>query len=613
MKKMNVLIFCNDRNSITKLQKLHLKYNIYVISYDISIGKSIEPMFDFIPFDSDSEMFAKETWKIIDDLNSVIKMQKIKKSAYLYESRYSIEGDMAHDIANTLYAIDIFLPIIIDKNIKIIYCDRTCNDSEIWALRELAKSKNIIFRFLSGGISSFSEFKSQVRRLYSPCLRGLINIKENFDCVSNIIKQAKSSRNDKEQNEKNYDLAFIYMLDSNKHLNWLQNNMNNFDKNLSICIFCMGSDDARKKVQNLGYNAKSVEKYFKKIHIFKNFPDYIHDVRIIAREIKKEKFAFSNIDLTKFVINLYLRKLKGEKFSFLIYEDIIKDFLDDNKTFLLTGQGSTNFISYQIFGHVIKEMEIKTKIFKDYTALETLSNEIFEYIPDVNLIDFGFFLKGNHYIDLLRKNNWKGKVYYTHNFSDYKNFKSAENKITKVNEKIQILWAPSYPFAGKYSIRSFLADNYSIIDSCKDKDVDLLIKYHPSQKDYLVSEIIEYSRNYSNINIVDKKEYISNCLKKADLVITTPSTTIIDAALKNKLVVCLADEVRYKYINYLEKGFIIIKPEELKIDKFINIVKTEEYEKVLNRQKDYIKQYFEVGANPNDILVDIISEIKEQV
>lgn len=621
MKKSNVLICCKDKYSLRRNESLLLRFrHVYLVSSDISIRKIVceKHNVEFIFFDSNREGFYQDTWNIIDQLNEEIELQKLKEAAYLYKGSCLIEGGFAQKIADILYAINIFRPIIIEKKIDKLYCDRNCEDADIWSLHAIAKSMNKRVHYLSGGIVSIKELKQWIVRAYYPGMRRILSFKGKLDSLGNIIKNSKQCKKDSEGVVKKYDIGFILVFDSNKHINWLLNTLKVFDERINHCVFCLGVDGARIKLQKMGYTAESVEKNYKIKYIFQSIPNYVQDAHIIAKAVKRNvKFSFQDIDIKSIILNIYLRTLREEKLSNLIYEKIITAFLQENEVYLLTGNGDTNYISCQIFYHAVQKLGMNTRFYKAQSTLEILNVEKMVYEPYADIMDFRFFAKDSKYLKALLARGWKGKVYYFHSIEYYDVYKKYDKIVENVNEKVRILWAPSYPTRDIYSVGSFLSDNEFIIDQCKNKDIELYIKYHPGQQDAFIQNFIEKIGKYHNIYYIDKQESIEQYIQKVDIVITTPSTVILDSALKKKLVICLVDSLVYQLVKHIEAGFIIKRRDELSIEKYIKMAENKlelhsDYQRYLERQRNFLQEFFEEKENFNDIFIEIISTIKNE-
>ena len=375
----------------------------------------------------------------------------------------------------------------------------------------------------------------------------------------------------------------------------------------------MQADEARKTLQQYGEKAKSIEVSFKMRYFFHNIYAYIRDSSMISKEIKHEgKFIFNKVDISNIVIHFYLKSLMEEKFSNLVYEEIISNFMEKNEVFLLTGDGDTNFISNQLFYYSSKKKGMKIKFYKDNTGIEIINLEGRIYEPYANIMNIRFFTKGSNYLKSLLRDGWTGEVFYLPDLVYLDNYKKYNNLEKRVNEKVNFLWAPSYPVKGHYSLQSFVLDNSYIINECKDTDYKLYIKYHPNQPDLQIQEFIAAARDADNICFINKYEALESYLEKVDIVITTPSTVILDAALKKKMVVCLVDSKSYHMIKLMGSAFTIIKREELNIDKLARIAMKREtldncYEQVLKKQEDYIKQFYETDSSMSDVLCDIIN------
>lgn len=619
MKSKNALVYCKNAYSLQKNEKRLKKYNyVFLISPDIRLKEYVcdGSKIEFIPFWSDKEIFSEDTWYIIDAINERIESIKLKNSSYLYKGNYLIEGGLAGAIADLLYSIDIFQSIIFDRKIDVVYCDRNCEIADIRALQAVALSKDIKFCYLSGGIGNVSELKRWFFKSYPCGIGSIISFKIILDSLINTVKISRKNLKDKKENQ--YDLAIILVSNANKHINWLLNSLKNFTEDLKYCIFCMNADKAKEKLKECGKEAKSVEANFRMKYFWQSIFTYIKDARLISKAINNDvSFSFQNIDIKNIIVSLYIRSLREEKLFNVIYEKIILDFLKLNRAYLLTGDGDTNFISNQIFYYVSKELGAVTKFYKDNTGIGIINVEGRVFEPYAHIMEIRFFTKESTYLKALLANGWNGKIFYLPDLVYMESYKKYKNIVRKFNDKVNILWAPSYPFKGHYSMQSFLLDNEFVIKECKDKDVELYIKYHPNQDEFFTNEFKEQSRNINNIHFVNKQDTIEDFIENSDIVITTPSTVIMDAALKKKLVICLVDVYSYHLIEHMESGFILAKREQLAFDEYIKIAMEKSnlnnrYEYYLKRQEDYINKFYESDTNINEILFNIINFLKEK-
>lgn len=614
----NALVLCQNIDNLHKNEKYLIKYNyVFLVSPDIKLKEYVRSRskMEFVPFCSDKGIFCKDTWHIIDAINDQIELLKLKNSAYLYKANYLIEGGFAGSIADILYGIDIFQEIIYDKKIDVVYCDRNCEIEDILALQAVAMSKKIKFSFLSGGIKNISGLKRWIFNSYYPGLGLIISFKIVLDRLVNIMKISR--QNKKDERETQYDLAFILVSNTNKHINWLMNSLKNFSEDLHYCIFCMKADDAKNKLIECGKEAKSVEAYFKMRYFWQSIFTYVKDACLISKTIKnKLSCSFENVDIKNVIVSLYIRNLREEKFFNIIYERVVLDFLKLNRSYLLTGSGDTNYISNQIFYYAIKRLEMVTKFYKDDTGIDIFSLEGLVFEPYAHIMDIRFFTKGSTYLKALLANGWNGKIFYLPDLTYLEGYKNYKNIVQKFNDKINILWAPSYPFKGHYSMQSFLLDNEFIIKECKDKDVELYIKYHPHQDEFFTNEFKKQCRNINNIHFINKWEAIEVFIENSDIVITTPSTVIIDAAIKKKLVICIVDVNSYHLVEHMESGFVLVKREQLQLNEYIKTAMEKSdmngrYEYFLKRQEGYIKKFYESDVNINEVLFDIINSLKK--
>lgn len=612
MKKLNAMLFCNSKEVFETCKKKLARYEtVFLIStnYELkSVKINEKTAIVFIPFDSEHLIFFDETWKIIENINKIVNTIKLNKSSYLYEVCNLIEGGFAQDISDILYAIYVFLKLIKNKEINVFFCEKKCS-VESNALKCIAKQFGNKLYFIEKNKKSLPEIKCNIDTLNVPILRDLINLKIQLASVINVVKIWKSNKVKKE-NERiyNYDIGIIHTSNANKHINWQLEGIKSYECKMDYCVFCYHADVARKKMKECGKNTKSVEAYFAPEYLLGDYIAFLRDTYKISQVAKKiDNIEFQNINITQWIVNNFLNDLKRKKFENVIYERIINRFVVYNRALLLTGDGDTNFISNRIFYSAYKKSGIAINFYKDTTGIETINVEAERvYEPFSYIMNIRFFSKGSTYLKVLRENGWKGKDFLVPPSIYNLNSKDVLMEVSRKEKKAPVvLWAPSYPLRGHYSINSFLLDNKFILDEFTKQDCELYIKYHPNQALDLINNYIDEYLGMKKVHFVDKAESIEKYIKKADIIITTPSTVLLDAAWKNRPVICLTDSCSYQLVKHLSRGFIISKRSKINVcwlfDIFNDLDERNKWiKKCVHRQNSFLKQFY-TDTEWNDI------------
>lgn len=618
MRAVCVLFFSNNRDLLEKKKKVLKKYNLVIL---VSANPNLESytldgvQIKFVFFDSNKMIFSDETWKIINSINAEIESISLYRSAYLYQLSSLIEGGVAQIIADFLFSIDIFQDIIRENKISKIYCDDICDYSEILALQCIAHEEKIDFTLLST-MKKISHIKYN---FFSGGRNGLYVF---LVCVKNIVRDTVqiasiSNANSKDVSISNYDVAFIFQSNANKHINWLIDSLDAIPKDLSYCIFCYHADEARKQFHDLGINAKSVEAYWDWKAFGRNLLSYVLDTYKIKKRLRTiSKFKFYELNITREIYDIINWFYANDVFNNILYEKVIREFIKKNKARFITGDGDSNFITNRIFYMELKANNDSTLFFKDSSGIEIINAERQKiYEPWGDMISIRFFSPQSLYLRELKRGGWKGKVYYTDDSVYWEKFKKYIEITENTREGLEhtsILWAPSYPMKGHYGVKSFFADNECVLSSLADKDINLYVKFHPNQDNNYTERIVNKYASFANIKFVGKEEAIGTFIKKVDLVMTTPSTVMIDAALMHKMVVCIAENQGFQLIEHMLDGFMIVERTQIDWECIINCLNNRYsinsmYNKYIHRQYAFLKRYFSEGYTAMDAINDMIN------
>lgn len=581
MKKQNLLFFCNDLELVkNRINSLKAQYQIYCVSHntDIYIDDELKGFDDVVtlPYDLNCAPFFEDARHVIEAVNTSFKDVKTEKSFYLYELNCLCEGGMGQRYADYLYAIAFFKKVIQEYKINIIYSEKLSDSKEIDALKNVAQNEKIKIHFVNRKTFSLCEIKKRIyfSLIKVPGISLLISLETQLQYIFRIKKSAKKYKIDSDVEQ--YDIAYIMTFNTNKHINWLLEELEEIEKQFRYCIFCYQAGNAEEKLVNLGKHAKSVEGYFDFKMALKDWRDYLKDSLAISRQVKKmSTIYFQKIDITKTVRKFYtMYYLYREKVNDIVYERIVYEFLKKNQTKMMTG-GSTNYISTKMFYFNTQKLNRKVTYYQnnaknylyDYMKMPMEESEPYSYIMNLR-----FAVYGSERIEILKQNGWQGEVYYLPDSRKKLYYKdnALQNKLVWKASITKILWAPSYPFAGLYSIYDFIMDNEVVLQSMDKYNCETIVKYHPGQQEGLSNYVSTQYKKSEKIEFVSQYDGIEQYLDQAEIVFTKVSTVLIDAALKGKLVICLAEDLDMKMLrDDIKESFYLVKRDDIDFEKVL--------------------------------------------
>ena len=279
---------------------------------------------------------------------------------------------------------------------------------------------------------------------------------------------------------------------------------------------------------------------------------------------------FQDIDITAEVLDLFQLYLGCSKLDDIIYDNMVCEFIKHNRFKLLTGNGESNFIAIKSFYFHARECGFPFLGFQDNTRIDMI-----EYPADWMARERYPFMWSFVFTDVrgkgleqLKNAGWKGDAYRHSNTTGIQRGSQTES----VNESLirgnNVLWAPTYPVYGMYSMASFIEDNRTIIKNLDKQSCLLKVKYHIDQKKEQIKLIQAICQECKN-EWIDQENAIEPYIEWADIVFTTLSTVIFDAMLQGKFIVCVIDDLGWKYVGDLNKYCYMVSREEVDYDKIL--------------------------------------------
>lgn len=544
-----VLIYANDIKCLQKAKrKVGSNTSIIVITEEYELYERIEytPSCKIILVDNDHPVFRKETWEIIKDINRIIGSLRLKNESFLYEISYLVEGGTAQNIADYLYILDFVINAIRDYNIisVVLACDSNTVES---VLKSISRSIGAMFLSIQN-MRPLTGLMESIRRSFIGCFA------REYLCVRNIISAHMSCS--KDTYKEIYDVGHVCCFSDNKQIGGYEGIITRYLSTFDFAMICYGAKGSYRYFKSRGIPAVAVERYFSIFETIRCIHYYRMDRLKILKTIRTSLISeYSGIDISD--VMKYQVRLNVDNVSLnnTIYEKLVRGLIKKHRFKLITGDGDTNYISNRLFSRISQEYYDKTICYKDLRGLWNVDESIV-FEPYCNDRQLGFFLNNSPYARTLITQGWKGEAIYCGKEGYVTKLKKQSDVFPK-HEKVCVLWAPSYPVKGHYGYTSFLKDNDYVIGELSKENVELYIKYHPSQA-VILSE--KYKRIYEakmNIHFVDQKESIAPWIEICDLVITTPSTVMFDAAEMGKPVIVLAEGPGRNIIRNMTRGFLI--------------------------------------------------------
>lgn len=564
--------------------------SIIVVSHNYAL-KELEQYhhnLTFFPFEPDNGLFFIDTKRVIDFLSCYLDNGvQYKLPHYVYEPSYLIEGGFGKKVLDTLIAIHVFVCLIDQHKISEIICNQedSCENN---ALRLISFSRGITLNSLNNKPQkTIQKIKSKLLSSNVSLLSGIVDFYYNLCTLSQIARIRKTHA----KITRVCDLGVISVFDSVKQENWVKDECSSYNGRINYCIFLYRADKAEEYYKSNGIPVSVVEAYANGGQLVSDYIKFIYDRRLIKKKLRTaEAIYFENIEISEYLRALYLSEMRYNKLYDALYDNIVYNFLKNNNVKLLTCDGDTNYMAIKNFYFASKRLGRDIKFFKNLTGLQAVNpSDTFVFEPYVHIYDFLISNRDGFEVEMKRKSGWDGLVYIGQNRSLVEAYMHSLNE-SKLSDGEYLLWAPSYPYAGFYLYKDFIIDNEKVIKAAATHDVRMVVKYHPSQQDAQVENILSKYSNNSVICFADKTDAIDKYIDKAQFVITTPSLVMIDAALKRKPVIIITNKNNYHRVKQWEKCFTIVDSSSIDDTFLLDIQAKRDY--LINRQNEFLNSLF---------------------
>lgn len=600
---MNCLFFIDDVKIFSLISpQLDMYRTVWLMTNNYRIAelsKSNLTINDCYLVDSDEPTKAKETWKIIKIINDIIKNTSTENPNWLYELSYLIEGGFASDITELLYYIRVVLEYISDKNVDCFYCDVT-DSSAGRAMECIAHSFKLRYRTRPKGKNIFC-----IKKYFKESF-----LAYRFREVRLLFKKIYIKYKSQKLGYLNDEIWVLHGSDALKHIIWQKESVDYYLHNFRYRIICLNAPHANDWFHENGINSINIESVFHVLDWFKSVISVNRDIgKVIKKLLKNLELYSRGIDITKICMTLSVHYIKKNALRVALDYSLIDRFVKRNNVMLITGDGDTNNINNRMFYERGAYYRKNIKFYKEIVNCPVLSESslnIFE--PYSNLFQIRIFPPNSLFPDILRAQGWKGEVRYSAKGDN-------SNKIVvrrRQKGKISILWAPSYPALGVYSLGNFLKDNEEVIEQLCHINCDVYVKYHPTQEEGQIRTILgKYDKK---AHFIPKEESVLDYIRMCDAVITTPSNIVLDAIDMQRYVICIVSDNSYRFVKYMEDNIKIVRREYLDANEIVSICddnNTEEYDEIIKKQNGFAKKYFypECEKSIEDILREEITSL----
>ncbi|NBK93793.1 hypothetical protein D5278_17790 [bacterium 1XD21-13] len=557
-KKKYSVIISNDCNACLKKVNALIGKKIIILTENHNIKSKVEENKDiiFIPLDMELEFFDFKTWEIIRRLNSIIKNVKTLNDCYLYEMSYLIEGGNPQLIEEIIYSINVYDLLLQKYDIESIFYEESTVANEI-AVKAYAKS----VRLNCFKIGKTKNKKNKIIFSKIPLVRLGYYIYFWSKVIHEVTHHAGNSKNNFSGK---YPVAVLFTGKSKKSIKWVIDSIENLGGN-KCCVVCFNTDTGMKYISENKIPCINIESYLEKNRVYKIEAKYIWDIWHLGRVINRDrkKIFVKGIDITDLIKCIFLNEIRINALRNILFAECAKGLLKCNDFKLYIGDGDSNFIQNKVVYFEGKKLGKDIIFFKDSSNMIEQYKTIAIYEPYGDLIKYRAFCSGSPYLDALKRGGWNGSPVITNRNIVLKTEYNTDQGLNK-KKVIKLFWAPSYPLPGIYSSTHFYQDNRSVIELSRYENIEIYVKFHPNitkdDEEFVKKDIIE---NRYDITFIEHTEIITKYISESDIIITTPSTVIMDSFSAGKPVICLAEGMNYSLVNRLEDFFVILPAKKL--------------------------------------------------
>lgn len=613
---MSVLAICNDEKDISDIKKMFFNRDdilIYTKNRKLYL-KTKEEGKNIYLLDTNEKLYdiADDVWGVIDELNQFVDKYLPKETAHLYELSYHIEGGVEQELLDFILDLRYFDRLIRQFSVEEIYVTHNKNYvSEQAAIRIIKRARKI--NVLEDKKRAYS-YVSLVQNLRDIVLKSIEA--QTLKLLLKKVKVVGSVKKSKgEFSENSINIGFIKRTINEKVVNWSRPILEEIAKrNLKYEIICANRKEAHFW-KGKGYDADYLERYINLCDIVKVYSEFYKYTKIVKKNRKKLQIAYLGYDISQISFDILIKSLLNSTAEMVSYNLGAKNFFKHKNFQVIFMHGNTNFPINRCCYYANKLYD-KSPIFTLMPGdLLPIKGAYFQpYLFMLDLV-FGVSIPAMA-VDRKMHVNEMQPPFYNISSTIIENgirIRKEENK-EKVDDSFSVLWAPSYPLKGFSDYTVFETCNERVVSEVLEEDCHLYVKFHPNQNMdetvYLVKQYIDNSK----LEIIDKKENIFEVFKKVQIVITDPSTVMLEAAARGLPVICIAAGSLFDSVSFYEEGLWIFKSIEDAMQLIVKLIRDKEYfaqwkSMTIGRQDDFFKPFVNIEQG----LPFVLNKLEEKI
>lgn len=610
------LIVCdsiNELNLIIQKWGKSIKTDFLIFTTNIRFYHLYSHEYKIKLFESKYPVLVEETTLILKEFNEFIRMV-IKKKNYVYEVGYSVEGSgIEQNIADILNTTKVCMDFFNQYKFKSIFlCYNKNNALLIEVFREIAKSYRLKIKVCTLSVLKINQLKNRIE--YSSgigikCFKYIYYLGKGiytyFKLLLTIVVNFKARFSEVQY----WDVGKIQFSNAAKHFFWSIHYIKILNRNLKLNNICIHTDEMKERLLKEGLRTTD----FGKSYVYFSYycvsvVSYYYNIIKIWYKLRLIRVIREEVDISKIIKHRMWQHLLLTVPKVIDLDCKAKGYFEKNKFKIIESMLGGNTSCTRVFYyHTRKEKTVFYRIHNHGRA--PITSPLF-YECEAEIIQLRFFTEIERQVtyEWYNKMGWKGNALLLEGSILTREEVNKTSTVKEENEKCCILWAPSYPVLGYYIPSIFYKVNEIIVNEFARMDINLLVKYHWNQDESMVKEIKDSYQAKANVKFIDRTQSIEECMKKADIVITTLSTVIFDAILASRPVVIISE------------GHTIIMNKKLELQEFENVEEAVEFTKKLIHDKNkremihaYQKEKMEDFSRRcnKDVCQDIVSELEK--
>ncbi|MBQ6886196.1 MAG: CDP-glycerol glycerophosphotransferase family protein [Lachnospiraceae bacterium] len=551
---------------------------------------------------------SEKTWKLLDEINNLIKKIIGRERSWVYEAGYHIEGSgLAQNCSDILSGVEIIEQFFEQYDInKVILYPTAENLIECMLLEEeLSHRKNIKLQRHYEGIKNYL-FNHNYGIVYLlKCVYAYLNIKKRF------WKLWKKAKRDVDKKQENYQLGMLHASNSKKSISWKSSILYGLKEELKTYkLLCLNAREAEEYFKKNGIATDNMEEWLTKETVYKKTREYGKFVKKLLRAKKKDfKSCYINMNITQTVRYFIIMHFLWNVPRNIEIDSICYDYFKKNYYAVINSHGDSNFIETR--ATYMNTRNADTRLFRQEGLM--IFN-VPRYESYCNMISIRFFCNDSKRYEELMRQGWKGNAYFIGDIQYIPKFMEQYNgcqKIEKAFKEISVLWAPSYVVRGYTTYNTFQENNEKILSCFNENGWKLYVKFHPNQQENQVKKYKKQYENSKNIQFVNKDDSIYEWIEKADIIITDKSLLVFDGITAGKPVMVLCGPLHYSLMSIHEKGVQIYQRIEEMMEELKSI--ENDWDFFLQWRKETIKRqdnYFKSFIKESDAIKDMANALK---